>query len=356
MTTFITQQKRPKSTFEQRYLKIHGDNQERRIDLPGLSPALILKRQELEHRQTQLAADRLDYDRWLKEYQQRKGDIEGKMQEFGVEHEGDLIVKKRLKDEIERFQMLAEREYEHILKYEKQLQALNAKEADIKAKLAHYQRQLEILQPSAFFIEKVVGETKIFETTENIIQRYEMLNASRTEWTTELKRHLAEVGYTAGPRERLAYLQAELIERRNDLRSIREEIGKLRQQDRYAQVLTMKTAERAIEKEAEEAAILSSIANMCRQTLISQEREAGRDLGLEVPPTMEEQLEIVKQRFLDLQAVISDSGIGFGKQGEANDGMKSTGKMATGPLSQDTSRRKRSRAAPSVRSRKREGT
>jgi hypothetical protein len=334
MTTFITQQKRAKTRFEQRYLKLYGNVQERRIDLPGLSPALIQKRQELEHAQQQLAAERLDYERWLKEHQQRKVDIEQKRNEFETEERARMQIKKRMKDEIARFKALSEKEYELFVKYEKQLAALNAKEEGIRVKLIEYQQQLDLLQPSAIFLEKVVGETKIFESIDAIIHRYETLMASKRDWTVELSSHLASPGQILGPRARIAHIQSVLLDKRHELRALREEIAKLKQQERYAHVLLMKNAEREIEKEAEEATVYSSIENMCRQTLINQGKETGKDSGTEVPASMEEQLEIIKQRFLDLQAVISDPEIVFASPIE----VKESGKIsAKSPVTGSTS-------------------
>jgi hypothetical protein len=322
---FITQPKRAKTTFEQRYVKLYGDHQARRVDLPGLSPGVIQKRQELEHAQSQLAADRLDYEWWLREHQQRKVDIEQKMNEVRDEEQGRQVIKRRMRDEIDRFKALSEQEYEFFQKSEAQLASLNAKEAAIRERLAHYEQQLKILQPSASFIERVVGETKMFQTPNTIIQRYEALIAAKIDWTADLKRHLAESGQVMGPRERLTYLQSTLIQKRHELRSLREEIAKFRHQYNYAMVSTMKNAERGIEKKTEEAAVVSSIENMCRQSLVNQKREARSNIGFTVPATMEEQLEIIKQRFLNLRALIDDPDIIYATA----IGLKSLGRIQT---------------------------
>ena len=68
-----------------------------------------------------------------------------------------------------------------------------------------------------------------------------------------------------------------------------------------------KAAERSIEKEAEKVKIVAAIESMCAQTLLNQARESsGRMVRTKVPANIEDQLEIIEQRFLDLKAVTSD--------------------------------------------------
>jgi DNA repair exonuclease SbcCD ATPase subunit len=324
--TFVTEPPRAKCRFENRYLRLFGDTQERRVDLPGLSPALIQKRQELEEVQQQLATDRLNYEHWLKDHQQRKIDLEQKMTEFEHDEETRAAINERMRGDIQKFKVLAEREYESAMKYENQLAALNAREEEIRRRLSDLMHELEILTPSADFIEKVVSETKIFETPDAIIQRYETLMSCKNDRMNDLRTRLGVSGKFCGPRERIAYLQSALVERRHELRLLCEEIARHKQDDRYLQITVTKAAERSMEKEIEQATIHTSIENMCRQTLFHQSQESHRDLGVAVPDSVEDQLEIVKQRFLDLRAVMADPELPKSTEGQAADSPKATTK------------------------------
>jgi hypothetical protein len=304
--TFVTQPPRAKSRFENQYLRLFGDTQERRVDLPGLSPALIQKRQELEAVQQQLASDRLNYEHWLKDHQQRKIDLEQKKTDFEQDETTRVAINDRMRGDIQKFKALAEKEYELTMKCESQLAALDGREEEIRRHVSDFLQQLEILSPSADFIEKVVSETKFFETPDAVVQRYETLTSSRNDWLSELRERLGISGGFCRPRERIVYLQSVLVERCHELRLLSEEIARHKQEDRYQQTNVTKAAERFMEKEIEQATVYTSIENMCRQTLFHQSQEAHRDLGFAVPDSVEGQLEIVKQRFLDLRAVVAD--------------------------------------------------
>jgi myosin heavy subunit len=309
-TPFITEQKRIRTGFETRYLAMYGTQRERGVDLPGLSPGLIQKRQELEQVQQTLTNERINYEHWLKEHQQRKNDLDLRKQEFDQESATRKAVHERARDDIEKIRALTDKEDELREKYERQMDALMEKEQQLKDKVSQYHHQLDKLKPAADFIDRVVQETMIFESAEDVLQRWDILVNSKADWTEELRKQFDVARAISNPREKLNFLQQLLVQKRCDLRNLREDIAKLRQQDRYDQILQTKTVERSIEKDVEEATVYSAIANMCRQTLIAQEHEATRFIGpVVVPPTAAEQLEIVKQRFLDLQAVITDPDI-----------------------------------------------
>lgn len=83
--TFLTEQKRAKSTFENKYLERYGNRAERRVDLPGLSPAMISKKAELDAIALKLANEKENHEKWLQEYENKKRIINKRYGDFEEE-------------------------------------------------------------------------------------------------------------------------------------------------------------------------------------------------------------------------------------------------------------------------------
>lgn len=305
--TFITEQKRHRSDFEEKYLARFGFRPEPKVNVPGLSPELVSRRQELESMQQQLSDGRVGYERWLKEYEVRKEDVEERKRKIEEEERLHMTFNKHTQEEIDKIKQQIAKEYDLTQKYTKQLSVLDEKGAALQTRLQALKSELAKLQPAADFVDHVVTETKSFETPDSIVQKYEILNGARTELRSELSQFLSTSDATMTPKARLAYLKDLLVEKNHQYASLRDDLEKLRQQARYEQTNITKAAERSIEKEAEKVKIVSAIESMCAQTLLNQARESsGRMVRTKVPANIEDQLEIIEQRFLDLKAVTSD--------------------------------------------------
>lgn len=303
--TFITEQKRQRSNFEQKYLDIYGNQQERRIDLPGLSPAVIQKKQELEQMQQRLADERVNYERWAKDYQNRKSEIEESRATIAEEANLHATFNRHTQEEIDKIKEATSHEYDLTIKYTRKLNELKEKESELESRLTSLRQRIEKLQPAADFVERVVSQTKVFETPDAIVQRYDVLMAAKSDWGDELGRNLRSTDEFVCPRARLNHLKNILIEKNHKMAAMRDELQRVHQEGRYNHIGVIKNAERLNEKEEEEATIKTSIENICRQILLAQEANKKK-AQREMPESIEDRLDIIKQRFLDLQATIND--------------------------------------------------
>ena len=303
LPTFLTQQDRVKSTFEKKYLERFAENGERSIDLPGLSPVLIQKRQELEEIQQKLADERLQQERWKHEYENRRNIITQRNLEFAKQEAENQAYNHFAQQEIDNLRAKTKKEYENVQKFEKQLSQLQDRESSIQEKKARLLQEIEGLKPYAEFLERTVLETKTFESPDAIIQRFETLTNSKISSGTEL---LEAMGSTDSnqPRKELDHLKSQVIEKSNRLTALKDEIAKMAVQNQYDQVTFLKTAERNSEKEIEYATIKSSVKNICQRVITSQYEMRHVAIKLALPTDLVEQLKIIQNRFLDLSTIL----------------------------------------------------
>ena len=304
--TFLTQQKRTRTNFEQKYLTKYGYRQEQKTNLPGLMTELVKRRQDLESMQQELSDGRVGYERWLKEYQVRKTDVEARKRQIEEEERQHMMFNKHTQEEIDKIKEQIVKEYDLTQKYTKQLGILDEKGAKLQARVAELKSELQKLQPAADFVDHAVTETKFFESPDSIVQRYEILTGARKELRTELSQFLDSSDANMTPMARLAHLKDLLVEKNHQYASLREDLEKLKQQARYEQTNITKAAERSIAKEADKAKIVAAIESMCTQTLLNQARESTRRVQTTMPDTIEGQLSIIEERFLDLKAITTD--------------------------------------------------
>lgn len=307
-TPFITEQKnRVKTKFERKYLESFGNRQERRIDIPGLSPALIMKRQELELAQKRLEDEKVNYEHWAQEYEQRKNDINGKKREFEEEEKMHLEYNRQAQQEINRYKINIEKEYNQTVKLENELTRLNAKEQELTEKLDGLKSEIAKVKPYADFLEDIVESTKIFESPESVLSRYRSLVSTKVDWSVILHNELGIEDRFSDKKAYLQQLKTQEMERNHKLSILREEIEKEAKNKKYKQVSMMKIAERTNEKETEIATIHSAINNICRQIIQNPLQPVRSQMAKqEVPTALVDKLNVIKSRFLDLFDIVSD--------------------------------------------------
>lgn len=307
ITPFITEQKRTKTNFEKRYLEAFGNRQERRLDLPGFSPALISKKQELEQIQQKLADERLNYEYWLQEYEHRKADINNRKRIHEEEENIHNQFNKQAQEDIKRTKDNIEKEFKLTVKLEKELSALIVKEQQLAEKLQALRSQIEYYKPCADFLEDIVISTKMFETPEAVLSRYQALTTTKHDWSVALHDELRMDDKFTQKKAYLAFLKNQQVERNHKLVVLREEQEKKLKEKRYKQISVIKIAERTDEKKAEIATIQASINNICRQIIQNPIQPVRSHMTKqEVPNTVEGKLDIIKNRFLDLVEVVGD--------------------------------------------------
>ena len=307
LTPFITEQKRTKTNFEKKYLEAFGNRQERRLDLPGFSPALVSKKQELEHIQQKLADERLNYEYWLQEYDHRLTDINNRRRLHEEEEKIHNQFNKQAQDDIKRTKNNIEKEFQLATKLEKELSALLLKEQQLDEKLKALRSQIEYYKPCADFLEDIVLSTKMFETPEAVLSRYQALTATKRDWSVALHDELRMDDKFTQKKAQLAFLKNQLIERNHKLVVLREEQDKKIKEKRYKQISVIKIAERTDEKKAEIATINTSINSICRQIIQNPIQPIRSHMTKQqFPTTVEGKLDIIKNRFLDLVEVVGD--------------------------------------------------
>ena len=304
--TFITEQKRQKTDFERKYLSLQSNRQERRTGYRGLSPVLLERKKELERLQEQLADERKNYEKWMKEHEIRKAEIEearAKVQEEERQHE---IFNRRTQEEIDKMKAEIVKEYDLTQKYTKQLKQVDERQGKLEAKLQELRKELEKLQSDAAFLDNAVSETKFFETPDAVVHRYETLTSSGGVWGAELRDIIENPDQWVTHKAHVNRLKSTLIEKNHKLAFLRDDLERLKQRARYDHVNVIKTAERSNEKEAEIVKIRVAIENMCRRIIHNQLKEGKRGVPTTLPETIEERLAIIEERYLDLQAVTTD--------------------------------------------------
>lgn len=307
LTPFITEQKRTKTQFEKKYLEAFGNRQERRLDLPGFSPALVSKKQELEQIQKKLADERLNYEYWLQEYDHRLTDINNRRRVHEEEERIHNHFNKQAQDDIKRIKNNTEKEFQLASKLEKELSELIIKEQQLNEKLNELRSQIEYYKPCADFLEDIVLSTKMFETPESVLSRYQALTATKHDWSVALHDELRMDDKFTQKKAYLSNLKNQLIERNHKLVVLREEQDKKIKEKRYKQISVIKVAERTDEKKAEIATIYTSINSICRQIIQNPIQPIRSHMTKQqVPVAVDGKLDIIKNRFLDLVEIVGD--------------------------------------------------
>ena len=305
--TFLTEQKRTKTPFESKYLQAFGLNPDRKVNFQGISPELIAKRQKLEEMQKKLAEERLNFEKWTIEHEHRENEVLEKLKQFKEEEKMHQLFNKQAVEDIARTKLNIEQEVKLTIKLEKELAELNEKEQVYIEKIEGLRQMIEQYKPSAMFLEDVVLATKFYETPEALLNKYRTLMSTKAKWLTSLHNELRYDDPLSLKKKDLAMLKTTLIERNHTLRSLRETKNKKLQDKRFKQISFIKNIERVQEKRTELATITASINNICRFVINNPIQTArSKNLIQEVPSSYEEQLEIIKNRYLDLAEIVGD--------------------------------------------------
>jgi len=304
-TTFITEGEHVMNTFEKKYFEVFGNNHERRINLPGLSPELIAKRQELENIQQELSNAREDQEKWMVVFEQKKSELNEKRNKNDIEEKKNSEFHRHIQQEINKFNENKGKQTEMIHKFETEYSSLVQTESEIVKRLEYLKSIIEELQPSAKFFEQIVEKSQAFATAEEILHRYDTLINTKNTWSQTLQ-HLVS---SSSPGE--VSLKEELEKQKNlqvslsnTVLSLKDEIERLKKGRKYSQINAFKNIERVTEKEEEYATVISSIDNICERVLSSQEK-IGKIIGFpDKPKTIEQKLDIIEKRFFDLSAIV----------------------------------------------------
>ncbi|EAY18733.1 DnaJ domain containing protein [Trichomonas vaginalis G3] len=329
--TFLTQIEHVQTTFEKKYLEMMGNRQERRIDLPGLSPQLIAKKTELEQIQAELQQARQDQEKWESNLEEDKALVnEHRKDAYQIEQKTQEIFK-HLRAEIENHNRNRKKQESLTKQYEDELEELTVTEKELQQKIQGTQNEISKLQPYSIFFEDVVTRSKLFLNTEQILNRFNLLmqakdvySRSTSEEKEVKKEEVKDENYDDGDdkvlelrkpetnglakaKEELKRLQGQRIQLVHQVYSLREDIKKLQKKNRYVKTNAIKGAERVSDKQTDYVTIMSSIDNIMKMVKATQESLGRIYTTTEKIETPEAKLELIEKRFQDLVAIISES-------------------------------------------------
>ena len=303
--TFLTQSEHVQTTFEKKYLEMMGDHQERRIDLPGLSPQLIAKNQELENIRAELAQAVKDQEVWDAELEESKSRLNEQRLKFEQVEVQNQEILKRLKTEISKYSSGAKVQLQLTRQYEQEYEQLIEKEQELQRNIADYKKEIAVLQPYADFFEDIVNNGNMFGTTENILNRYKALTIAKDDCATNLQQLIS--GFkepNSDLKEELEVLKGHKIELSHNVARIKEEISKLSKQNRYVQMNSIKDVERVTDKECEYVTIMSSIKNIAKRVMSTEEKLGAIYTPATNRNTTEGKLAMIEVRYQELLAII----------------------------------------------------
>lgn len=303
--TFVTAPKHVQTTFEKKYLESIGVTQERRIDLPGFSPHLIAKKTELENIQAELAAAREAQERWNVQYELRKTKIDEKKMLFETDQKLQAESQNKIQAEIDKYLEGYKTQLALTRQFDAEFEKLSKDKVELEKEIATYSVKIDELQKAADFFKETVNATNLFESSESILNRYNILKSTKQMCSDNLLKILQSPINSEDTKAELEMLQNKRIGLNNTVSKLRDEIRDLLSQNKYLQSNTLKDIERVNEKECELLRVLTSIDNLTARAVAAQSK-LGKMVGVqEKPVTIEQKLDLIVNRFIDLHTIVN---------------------------------------------------
>ena len=189
--------------------------------------------------------------------------------------------------------------------YEQEFEELIEKEAELQKNISEYKTEIAVLQPYADFFEDIVNNETMFGTTENILNRYKALTVAKDDCTKNLQDLISNFkGPNSGLLEELEVLRNKKIDISHSVSRVKEEINKLLKQNRYVQMNAIKDVERVNEKECEYVTIMTSIKNIAKRVLSTEDKIGNIYTSSVNRSTTEGKLAMIETRYQDLVAIV----------------------------------------------------
>lgn len=302
---FITKQERVKSGFEKRYLERCYGAPEFHTEIPGFSPEIVQVQEDFMNSQGKLDETRAQHDKWMIDHKMRENKLISQKENFEQIETNEDRNKSKIKSEIDAYSLNCKYELDLIEKYEKELIELKKKEKDAKNRLEVLEEDIRRLEPSVLYLDQLLDDTKIFEGTEQMLQRFHDLT-QLNEYFNDEEESLESF---TDPKDLnlwalLSHLRQELIEKHHKLISFDDQITSTHTENRYVVQENMKIEEKNLEKEIDIAEIASSLDNISKFAF-----DLRKDFALlgesEHPPThLDAQLDLIEIRFDVLKQII----------------------------------------------------
>ena len=304
--TFLTRQNRKPTTFELKYLEKFGKGGDRRIGLPGLSPELVDKQDEMEQVNKNLENARAKFEQWKTNLQAKKKEIEAKKEKLAEEkHQLDQFTVVHTA-ELEKCREREKQENKMIAEMESELEELSVKEEQLRKKNDDLSQELSRLQPCADYLQSVVESGHKFDNIDAILNRHAILAATREEYIVKYQELLQQMGV----KEREA--EEQLLKEKNlliDL-TMRYNGGVMafesaKKVNEYKKTTIIKEIQRVEEKSVEVATIETSI-NAIYKRALAKASQTGISKVTDTAVGYDARLVYIQNRFTDLAGVIEE--------------------------------------------------
>ena len=305
-STFITRQDRERSVFEKKYLEKYGTKEEKRIGLPGLSPELVDKQDEMEQVNKNLEEARAKFEQWKTNLQVKKKEIESakeklaeqkrQLDQFTVVHNAEL----------EKCREREKMENKLIIEMEAELEELTQKEQELRQKNNDLENELTSLQPFADYLQSVVEDGHKFDNIDSILYRHATLASTREEYIKKYQVLLSQMGV----KEREA--EKKLMEERNLLIDATMKyndgvmaIESAKKTNEYKKTTLIKEIQRVEEKNVELSTIETSINSIYKRAFFKA-HQTSTNKAQDNATSYDQKLTYIQNRFTDLAAVIEE--------------------------------------------------
>lgn len=315
--TFLTSQTKHKSNFEQKYLERFGGTNECPECLPQLSPQLVQKKQEMEKTNAELDDARIKFEAWKTNFQRKKKELDEKQKILDIQKENLRSFTEHHNHEIEKAHKKEEVEKNKIVELKAELQRLNDQENDLEKENESLKERLGKLQPCADYLQAVVEKSSFYETVESLLNRYETLSTTRSEYVEKLLGIMQNFGSDEDK------LNAELMNRRDKLLERTMQLNRSKQhtemikKDNQNKMTQMyKKISRSELKSVEIAEIKSAIKTIFSRAYDKSITNAQK-ASVGPNPTLQEMILFIRNRFKDLQGILNDPQIEYSDPSQA---------------------------------------
>lgn len=305
--TFITRPERKPTRFELKYLEMFGNDLDKRIGLPGLSPQLMDKKREMEEVDKQLKEARANFKTWEANLEVKKREIEDKkerltekkknLDNFALLHNTDL---KRYRDR-------EQSELQQVELMEQELDKLNKEENELLEKNEELVAELKTLQPCSNYLQGVVESCRRFDSIESVLNRYSMLSSTRHEYLSKFQRILRNLGEEERvAMERLLQEKNLLIDATMAYNDKLQNADYLKREVAYRKTDAVKDIQRSELKNVELSMIKTSIKTIYNRAVSKSITCKSEHMDKIEENTEESMLEFIQNRFTDLSGIIDE--------------------------------------------------
>jgi DnaJ family protein A protein 5 len=306
--TFMTRPHKQRSTFERKYLDRFGNQQDKRIGLPGLSPQLVDKQKEMEEANDQLEESRVKFEQWKSSFQRKRKEIEDKQQALAEQKKNlDTFTQHHIM-ELEKAKKREQEELEKAREIEKELKSLTEREEKLRTRNDELTQELEELQPCADYLQSVVESCQMFDNVEAILHRHESLSNTRSEYLTRYQDLMGEYGTDEAKLAQLLEVRrSHLIDSTMKFNERLTRIKQTKKLNEYRNTTLMKDVQRIEDKNTELAAIRISIKTIYNRALSRSSATADQIQKRLGELSEEGMLEYIENRFHDLKEIIKEA-------------------------------------------------